>query len=87
LPIEISGLMKKRRKQDPEGQTVARNGFPVPAGETSSMPLRADELSCRGAGIQRSGGAPGIRGTPAGRLLSRAQEKVSATEGKSRKNS
>ncbi len=54
---------------------MARNGFPVPGRETSSMPLRADELQLPRAGIQRSGWSPGIRGTPAGRLLSRAAGK------------
>jgi hypothetical protein len=36
--------MRKHSQSDPPEQTVARAGVPVPAGETSSMPLRADEL-------------------------------------------
>ena len=61
---------------------MAWAGFPVPAGETSSMPLRADELQLPRAGVQRSGWSPGIRGTPAGRLLSRAAGKIVQLEGK-----
>ncbi len=42
--IHISSVDEKHSQSDPPEQTVAWAGFPVPAGETSSMPLRADEL-------------------------------------------
>ena len=60
-------------------------GFRFPPGETSSMPLRADELQLpRGRCSTLRVEAPGIRGTPAGRLLSRAAEKIVQLEGKKR---
>nr|ASU05147.1 Hypothetical protein [Klebsiella pneumoniae] len=59
LPIEIS-----RVDEENEENKIRRDrlwhamGFRFPAGETSSMPLRADELQLPRAGAQRSGWSP-----------------------------
>jgi hypothetical protein len=84
LPIEISRVDEKT-KQDPEGQAVARNGFPVP-GRGNQLNAAAGRRTAVAAGqvFNAPGGAPGIRGTPAGRLLSRAAGKIVQLEGKKR---
>ncbi len=81
LPIEISRVdEEKRRKQDPEGQAVARNGVPVP-GRGNPLNAAAGRRTAVAAGqvFNAPGGATGIRGTPSGRLLSRAAGKKSCS--------
>ncbi|MDU4618710.1 MAG: hypothetical protein E6Y28_07990 [Staphylococcus epidermidis] len=55
---------------------MARNGFPVP-GRGNQLNAAAGRRTTVAAGqvFNAPGGAPGIRGTPAGRLLSRAAGK------------
>ena len=55
---------------------MARNGFPVPGGG-NQLNAAAGRRTTVAAGqvFNAPGGAPGIRGTPAGRLLSRAAGK------------
>jgi hypothetical protein len=59
-------------------------GFRFPPGKPAQCRCGQTNCSCHGAGVQRSGWSPGIRGTPAGRLLSRAAGKIVQLEGKKR---
>jgi hypothetical protein len=76
LPIEISQVDEKTKKTRSGGTAVARNGFPVP-GRGNQLNAAAGRRTTVAAGqvFNAPGGAPGIRGTPAGRLLSRAAGK------------
>ena len=55
---------------------MARNGFPVPGGGNQLNAAAGRRTAvATGQVLNAPGGAPGIRGTPAGRLLSRAAGK------------
>ncbi len=64
---------------------MARNGFPVP-GRGNQLNAAAGRRTTVAAGqvFNAPGGATGIRGTPSGRLLSRAAGKIVQLEGKKR---
>jgi hypothetical protein len=85
LPIEIS-----RVDEENEENKIRRDrlwhamGFRFPAGNQLNAAAGRRTAVAAGQVFNAPGGAPGIRGTPAGRLLSRAAGKIVQLEGKKR---
>jgi hypothetical protein len=75
----------ERHSQSDRRSRMARAGVPVP-GRGNQLNAAAGRRTAVAAGqvFNAPGGAPGIRGTPAGRLLSRAAGKIVQLEGKKR---